>query len=90
MRVGAKPETRVDALLYELCVVYGFCLPPDERDALIDEPPGDADSWVHAVLVAEGMDPALCDKKMHLYLGEMVQDWLFDNGHGKGTKSGLP
>lgn len=86
----AKPETRVEGLLADICIRYGFCLPPDEIDALVAAPPPDVDSFVDAVLVAEGRDPALCDKETREYLSEAVRAWLFDEGQGKGTKSGLP
>jgi hypothetical protein len=86
----AKPETRVEGLLWDICVRYGFCLPPDEQAALIAAPPLDVDSFVDAVLVAEGRDPMLCDKHTRTYLNDAVRDWLFDEGQGKGTNSGLP
>jgi hypothetical protein len=88
--MGSKPTTLVDALLYDLCVIYGYCLPPDEQAALIAKPPEDADVFVDAVLIAEGLNPSLCDKQTRLDLSEVVRDWLFDEGRGKGSKSGLP
>ena len=86
----AKPITRVEALLWDLCTKYGFCLSRDDRSALVAAPPGDVDSFVDAVLVAEGLDPMLCDNHTRRYLSEEVRDWLFDEGRGKGSKSGLP
>ena len=89
--MGYKPVTRVDALLGELCVKYGYCLPPDDQAALIAEPPQDVDAFVDAVLLAEGHDnPSLCNDETRRALGELVRDWLFDEGRGKGSKSGLP
>ena len=35
---GYKPETRVEALLGELCVMHGYCLPPDEQVTIINVP----------------------------------------------------
>jgi hypothetical protein len=80
----------MEALLDDLCRTYGYCLPPDEQEALLANPPQDVDAFVDAVLVAEGEDPALYDKRMRLELSDVIRDWLFDEGRGKGTKSGLP
>jgi hypothetical protein len=88
--VGLKPATRVEALLYELCVTYGYCLPPNEQEALEADPPTDAYAFVDAVLIAEGMDPSLADKHARSELRDVVRDWLFDDGRGRGSKSGLP
>jgi len=88
--MGSKPETRVEALLYDLCVTYGYCLPPNEQEALLSNPPQDVDSFVDAVLVAEGEDLSLFDKQMRSDLSDVVRDWLFDEGRGKESKSGLP
>ena len=88
--MGFKPTPRVEALLDELCRGYGYCLPPEEAAALVAEPPLEPDALVDAVLVAEGLSPALCDKPTRLSLSELVRDWLFDEGRGKGSRSGLP
>jgi hypothetical protein len=88
--VGYKTATRVDALLSELCVKKGFCLPPDAQEALINNPPGDRNSFVDAILIADGIDPVLCDKQIRRWVDEAVRDWIFDDGFGKGTRSGLP
>ena len=50
-------SARVEALLYELCVVLGFCLPPDEQARLRESPPTDVDAFTDAVIRAEGLDP---------------------------------
>lgn len=50
-------SARVEALLYELCVVLGFCLPPDEQARLRESPPTDVDTFTDAVIRAEGLDP---------------------------------
>jgi hypothetical protein len=77
-------------LLDELCVRYGYCLPPDEQVALAKQPPLDADAFVDAVLVAEGLDPGLIDMRRRRELVACVREWLFDDGRGKGTASRLP
>ena len=50
-------SAQVEALLYELCVVLGFCLPPDEQTRLRETPPTDVDAFTDAVIRAEGLDP---------------------------------
>jgi hypothetical protein len=49
--------SQVHVLLDDLCIVYGFCLPPVEQQRLEAEPPTDVDAFTDAVFVAEGMDP---------------------------------
>jgi hypothetical protein len=88
--MGFQPATRVEALLDDLCRGYGYCLPPEEAAALVADPPQDVDTFIDAVLVAEGLSPSLCDKHTRLDLSELVRDWLFDGGRGKGSRSGLP
>ena len=47
----------VRKLLYDLCVKYGFCLPPAEQEKLTNDPPDTVDGFTDAVYRAEGMDP---------------------------------
>ncbi|QBS45582.1 hypothetical protein [Nocardia sp. CS682] len=47
----------ITALLDNLCVELGFCLPLDERSKLRASSPTDVDSFTDAVFVGEGMDP---------------------------------
>jgi hypothetical protein len=54
------------------------------------QPPQDVYALVDAVLEAEGLDPSVSDRRRRLELCELVEEWLFDEGLGKGTKSGLP
>ena len=51
------PPKKIEALLYELCVVLGFCLPPDAIARLMSNPPVNADEFADAVIRAEGLDP---------------------------------
>jgi hypothetical protein len=88
--MGSKPATRVEALLDDLCRNYGYCLPPNEQEALMADPPDELDAFVDAVLIAEGEDPALFDRRLRLELSDVVRDWLFDDGQGRGSRSGLP
>ena len=56
---------QVELLLQELCVVLGFCLPPDANAQLMREPPADVDEFTDAVIRAEGLDPYV-DISLHL------------------------
>jgi hypothetical protein len=51
----------VRALLAQLCVKLGFCLPPVEIERFAASPPGDSDEFTEAVLVAEGYGLATSD-----------------------------
>jgi hypothetical protein len=56
MNVQLSPA-QVEALLYELCVVLGFCLPPGGQARLRESPPTEVDAFTDAVIRAEGLDP---------------------------------
>jgi hypothetical protein len=86
----SKPESCADAALDELCVKYGYCVLGEKAEALLANVPEDADAFVDALLIAEGSNPTLLDKRERHELSEVVRDWLFDDGRGRGTKSGLP
>jgi hypothetical protein len=62
--LGLSVVQDVDALLNYLCVGLGFCLPPDEQTRLRAAPPPGIDAFTDAVLVAEGLDPLLVDKRL--------------------------
>jgi hypothetical protein len=68
----------------------GFCLPPADGEALIRNPPDDPAAFVDAILIADGIDPVLCERQIREWVDEAVRDWVFDGGSGKGTRSGLP
>ena len=59
----ARPLTlypaRVAALLLELCVDLGFCLPAADQRRLEAEPPTDIETFTDAVFAAERMDPSV-------------------------------
>jgi hypothetical protein len=59
--MGFKPATRVEALVTDLCLTYGICLPPQD---LIKDPPSEPNDFVEAILIAEGFDPMLVDKQV--------------------------
>jgi len=52
-----KP-TKVEVLLYELCIKLGYCLPPKDIVRLSENPPGTVDDFTKAVFTAEGVEYA--------------------------------
>jgi hypothetical protein len=73
----------------------GYCLPPERQEEILAAPPATPDAFVDAVLSGEfdrdSMDISLdVDKRERELLLGIVTDWLFDNGGGRGTRSGLP
>ena len=59
------PPEKIEALLYELCVVLGFCLPPDAQAGLKRDPPAGAEEFADAVIRAGGLNPH-ADISLHL------------------------
>jgi hypothetical protein len=51
----------VDAakLLNDLCVRLGYCLPPDDPQRIITDPPTSVETFPDAVVIAEGFVPVL-------------------------------
>jgi hypothetical protein len=86
--MGYKPQSRMDALLYEICVEHGWCLPPLEREKLFAQRPEDAGTLADALVAAEfGED--FVGRKEASWLTPLINDWLFDSD-GRGARSGLP
>jgi len=90
-----KPDSCAEHVLYELCVRHGYCLPPGREDKILAEPPESPDAFLDAVLAGEldrdEMNPNYdVDKRMRKVLLAFITDWLFDEGRGRGTQSGLP
>lgn len=83
--MGFRPESRRAAMLHELCTQYGYCNEL-KADAITES--SSIEEIVDSVLVAEGVDPAMTDRKIHAFLARVVDDWLFDP-QGRGAKSGL-
>jgi hypothetical protein len=66
--------TQLEALLYHLCVEYGFCLHPDKRRRLCADPPSGVTAFTNAVYRAEGLDPATADQRVYrLVLGAVAE-----------------
>jgi hypothetical protein len=74
--VGYKPASKIDALLYQLCVGMGHCLSSEDWARLLDDPPPDAESFADAVLRAEGIDPHWEDKRSHARFVDFIRTWL--------------
>ena len=62
----------VDKLLDDLCVVLGYCLPPNDQLLIIADPPQTIDAFTDAVIVAEGLDPVLLDGAKRREVRRMV------------------
>ena len=59
----------------ELCARLGYCLPPDLTEAILASPPLDADSFVDAVLIAEGRDPTFVAESDKRSMLTIVAKW---------------
>jgi hypothetical protein len=68
-----SPE-EVDALLYDLCVTHGFCLPPAAQIALQHNPPPDVASFVAAVDRADGEDLTVGNRRVYRGVHAAVMD----------------
>jgi hypothetical protein len=65
-------EATIEALLDDLCVTFGFCLPPDAKKTLGTNPPEGVHAFTDAVIRAEGMDPETLDTTPRRSMREMV------------------
>jgi hypothetical protein len=72
-----------------LCAYYGYCGASQKAEEFLATTADELDAWVDAVLAAEGIEPPLADKEARRQVREVICDWLFDEGRGRGTKSGL-
>jgi len=92
--MSPKPDSCAEHVLHELSA-HGYCLPPERADKILAEPPHSPDAFLDAVLAGEldrdEMNPNYdVDKSTRKLLLAFITDWLFDDGRGRGTKSGLP
>jgi hypothetical protein len=79
-------ESRAELALTELCSKLGYCIPPDEREAILRDPPSDADAFVDAVLVAEGRPLDAVLKQERRPMLDIVTKWAV---YGTGKSEGL-
>jgi hypothetical protein len=75
--VGYKPASEVEAVLVDLCTQFGYCLSPAEVQTIVDHPPNDVDSFINAVLVAEGLTPESLASVDRSQLSVLVERRLF-------------
>lgn len=75
--VGYKPASEVEAVLVDLCTQFGYCLSPGEVQNIVDHPPNNADSFVSAVLVAEGLTPESLSRVDRRLLSDLIERRLF-------------
>jgi hypothetical protein len=59
-------------LLNDLCAQLGYCLPPDDQQRIISDPPASVDAFTDAVIVAEGRDPVLMPTEDRQQVRRMV------------------
>ena len=62
-------------MLYELCVGYGYCLPPEDQARLVADAPQTIDEFTDDVMRAEGMDPLL-EKQRRREVRACVERWF--------------
>lgn len=62
----------VGQLLNDLCMRLGYCLPPDDQQGIISDPPTPVDAFTDAVVTAEGFDPVLMATKQRRQVRRMV------------------
>ena len=76
--------SRAELALSELCSRLGYCdcLYPPAKDAILLNPPPDAEAFVDAVLIAEGRDPNIVLKDDRRAMLEIVSKWaVYDGEH---------
>jgi hypothetical protein len=58
-------QHQVTSLLQILCIDLGFCLPASVAEQLESNPPRTVEGFTGAVFRAEGLDPALADRRLY-------------------------
>lgn len=72
---GQVLESPAELALSELCSKLGYCISPDQREAILDDPPPDAETFVDAVLIAEGRDPNVVLREERHPMLDIVARW---------------
>ena len=63
-----------EKLLNDLCLRLGYCLPGDDQQAIITDPPMTVDAFTDAVVTAEGFDPVLMATEQRQQVRRMVAE----------------
>ena len=50
-------EREINYLLYDLCVIWGFCIPPNKNDEICKRTNLTAEQFANEVIEADGMKP---------------------------------
>jgi hypothetical protein len=58
-------QPQVIRLLKNLCIDLGFCLPAKVAEKLESNPPRTIEEFTRAVFHAEGLDPAIADRRLY-------------------------
>lgn len=69
---GYRSSVDAARLLNDLCVRLGYCLPPEDQQRIIDDPPTSVDAFTDAVVAAEGFDPVLMATEQRQQVRRMV------------------
>jgi len=83
-------ESRAELALTEPCAKLGYCIPPDERDAILRDPPPDPEAFIDAVPVAEGRDLNIVLKQERRPMLDVVERWAVYGGHGPESVRSRP
>ncbi len=86
--MGHKPDCRIDGILHDLMVTWGWGMYGD-LSSLLANPPTTVDAFVNQLLIVDGQDPFLASRKDRNIARTIVVDWIFDPA-GRGARSGLP
>ena len=68
----ALDPSELETLLADLCVGYGFCLPSQEHDKLLANPPQEVTAFVNAVFLAEGLNPEAASRNTYRAVRDRV------------------
>ena len=77
--MGLKSASEVEGVLADLCIQHGYCLPAEKIQALVANPPIDAESFVDAVLIAEGLTPESIRRGDRMPMVNLVEARLFSH-----------
>jgi hypothetical protein len=89
--VKATKTSRAELALSELCSKLGYCLPPDEQEAILVNRPPDAEAFVDAVLTGEGRPLHLVLNQERRPMLEIVTRWAVYGGeYERGSVADRP